>query len=704
MLDDPMLVPRAADIVREQRVNAEWAVQQAFDEFSAVFDEVADPYLRERKGDVADLVGRLRMNLRQGAATPRDLLRELDEPSVLIADELTPSLAAQLDWTKVRGFATDAGSRTYHTAILARSLDVPAVVGLHDASALVQAGQLVVIDGSASEVIVDPTPDELARAAHHADDHRPAATRRRPSGGGRRRPPTACAIRLDANIEFPDDLAAARYAGAEGIGLYRSEFLRHRRRRGHPRRGSRSTRSTAACSKGWRRARSRSAPSTSTRSSWRRGCRSTRSPRGWEPDEARASRQGLRGLRLSLTRPDLFQTQLRALLRAARARAAADHVPVRVGRRADPRGARDGRRRGRRPGAARRARCRAVPIGVMIEIPAAAYTADLLAREVDFFTIGTNDLIQYCLAVDRTDERVSRLYEPLHPAILRMILMVRRAASRQRIPVSLCGEMASDPALLTLLVGLGLTEFSMTPGAIPVAKQVLAELRSDELRALARHDSEAGDGRRDRTRPAGRARPADADQGSDIVSGEITRVEKPWGYELHWAKTDRYVGKLIHVNAGHALSLQYHNQKDETIYLQSGKLLFEIEVDGELQKREMLPGERVHVTPKTVHRMTAIEDCDIFEVSTPELHDVVRLEDRYGREDKKLRRNCGLRIGIDRRRSRRASSDGMSAPCDGWPPPMLSSPPLPRDMPPPRWPPPPPPPSSTILSPLISVV
>ena len=139
----------------------------------------------------------------------------------------------------------------------------------------------------------------------------------------------------------------------------------------------------------------------------------------------------------------------------------------------------------------------------MIEIPAAAYTADLLAREVDFFTIGTNDLIQYCLAVDRADERVSQLYEPLHPAILRVIVMVRRAATRQRIPVSLCGEMASDPALLTLLVGLGLTEFSMTPGAIPVAKQVLAELRSDELRALARRMLRLADGRRNRTRAAG---------------------------------------------------------------------------------------------------------------------------------------------------------------------------------------------------------
>src|SRR5437016_5171281 len=159
MLDDPMLVPRAAEVVRSHRVNAEWAVQQIFKEFSDVFDEVADPYLRERKGDVADLVGRMKMNLRQGVSTPRDLLRELDESSVLIADELTPSLAAQMDWTKVRGFATDAGSRTYHTAILARSLDVPAVVGLHNASELVQAGQLVVIDGTASEVILDPTPE-----------------------------------------------------------------------------------------------------------------------------------------------------------------------------------------------------------------------------------------------------------------------------------------------------------------------------------------------------------------------------------------------------------------------------------------------------------------------------------------------------------------------------------------------------------------
>jgi phosphotransferase system enzyme I (PtsI) len=205
----------------------------------------------------------------------------------------------------------------------------------------------------------------------------------------------------------------------------------------------------------------------------------------WEPYEERGGRQGLRGLRLSLTRPDLFKTQLRALLRAARhgrlrimfpfvssieqvrdARAMVADVVQDLGRHGEP--------------------VPQVPVGVMIEIPAAAYTADLLAREVDFFTIGTNDLIQHCLAVDRADARVSGLYEPLHPAVLRMILMVRRAARRRRLPVSLCGEMASDPALLTLLIGLGLAEFSMTPGAIPVAKQVLAEVRVDELRGLAR--------------------------------------------------------------------------------------------------------------------------------------------------------------------------------------------------------------------------
>jgi phosphoenolpyruvate-protein phosphotransferase (PTS system enzyme I) len=483
MLDDAMLVPRAADIVREQRVNAEWAVQQVSHEFSAVFDEVADPYLRERKGDVLDLVGRLRMNLNQGVATARELLRELDESSILIADELTPSIAAQVDWTKVRGFATDAGSRTYHTAILARSLEVPAIVGLHNASSQVQAGQLVIIDGSANTLILDPSEEELARAADHGEDHRPAATvdaeRRRPAATA-----DGVRIRLEANIEFPDDLAAARYAGAEGIGLYRSEFLVTS--------GANDIGDEDRQYEIYRGMIEGMAPGSVTVRTFdvdedQLASRQMRRPfaGGWEPEAHRTSRQGLRGLRLSLTRPALFLVQLRALLRAA------PHGHLRimfpfVSSVEQVRAARAMIAQASADLAARGIIAPPVPVGVMIEIPAAAYTADLLAREVDFFTIGTNDLIQYCLAVDRADERVSSLYEPLHPAILRIILMVRRAAGRRRIPVSLCGEMASDAAVLTLLVGLGLTEFSMTPGAIPVAKQVLSELRHDELRAVAR--------------------------------------------------------------------------------------------------------------------------------------------------------------------------------------------------------------------------
>jgi phosphotransferase system enzyme I (PtsI) len=485
MLDDPMLVARAADIVREHRVNAEWAVQRVFQELSAVFDEIADPYLRERKGDVADLVGRLKMNLRPGMATPRDLLRELDEASVLIADELTPSLVAQIDWTKVRGFATDAGSRTYHSAILARSLDVPAVVGLYDASRTIQPGQLVVIDGSASEVIVDPSEEMLARASCHRDDRTPAVVTH--EGRGPAVTADGVSIRLDANIEFPDDLAAARYAGAEGIGLYRSEFLLTGVWRGAPVDPVNPLNNEEQQYQIYRSMLEGMAPGSVTVRTFDVDEDQLARPLadGWVADAERAGRQGLRGLRLSLARPELFRVQLRALLRAGRhgrlrimfpfvsgveqireARRMVDEIAAELARRGEP--------------------LPRVPIGVMIEIPAAAYTADLIAREVDFFTIGTNDLIQYCLAVDRADARVSDMYEPLHPAVLRMIVMVRRAAARRRIPVSLCGEMASDPALLTLLVGLGLTDFSMTPAAIPTARQVLAEIRSEDFRALAR--------------------------------------------------------------------------------------------------------------------------------------------------------------------------------------------------------------------------
>ncbi len=482
MLDDAKLIPRAADIVREQRVNAAWAIQRVFDEFSAVFDDIADPYLRERKGDVADLAGRLKMNLRPGTTTPRDLLRELDEASVLIADELPPSIAAQVDWTKIRGFATDAGSRTYHTAILARSLEVPAVVGLQDASRVVQPGQLVAIDGEAGELILDPSEEILARARRHVDDGAPAMEQKgEPSGPAVMADGTR--IKLDANIEFPDDLAAARYAGAESIGLYRSEFLLTD--------GVRARGAVNADEEEqygiYRRMLEGMAPGAVTIRTFDldEEDAESRARDGWVGENERTSGGGMRGLRLSLLKPEPFRRQLRALLRASRHGALRIMFPfvsgveeLRQARRMITEAAAE-------LGMSDEALAR-VPVGAMIEVPAAAYTADLIAREADFLTIGTNDLIQYCLAVDRSDARVSQLYKPLHPAILRMVVMVRRAAARQHIPVSLCGEMASDPVVLALLVGLGLVEFSMTPAAIPLARRLLREMRSDDLRTIAR--------------------------------------------------------------------------------------------------------------------------------------------------------------------------------------------------------------------------
>jgi len=472
MLDDPMLVGRAETIVRTERVNAAWAVHRAYEELYHVFMSMEDPYLRERETDVADVAGRLRLNLRHGAKGPKELLSQVDGPSVLIADELTASVAAQLDWSRVQAFATDAGSRTYHTAILARSLKIPAIVGLHDASLRIPAGTPVVLDGTTGELTVGPTPDQIDEAHRRAT--RP---RRRTATSGQPGPVSTTdgvRIRLEANIELLEDLPFLNEHGAEGVGLYRSEFML-------------SGRPIASVTEEDQYALYRSlieqvAPRPVTIRTFDLDERQFAGP-GRGP-ERRRTRPGLRGLRLGLANPEVLRTQMRALVRASA------HGPLRI---MFPfvtavEEVRDARKiLSDVVSGFSRIDPAQIKVGAMIEVPSAALAADLLAPEVDFFTIGTNDLIQFCLAVDRTDDRVSDLYEPLHPAVLRLIRTVRRAAARHRIPVSLCGEMASDPALVGLLVGLGLTEFSMTPGAIPIVRHVIEELSASEARQLAGH-------------------------------------------------------------------------------------------------------------------------------------------------------------------------------------------------------------------------
>jgi phosphotransferase system enzyme I (PtsI) len=474
MLDDAMLIDRAAAIIRSERLNAASALQHALDEISALFDQAQDSYLRERKGDVADVVGRLCMNLRAGD-DPGDLFKGIEGPLVLVADEITPSVIAQLDWQRLAALVTDAGSWTYHTAILARSIHVPAVAGLHDASTRIAPGALVAVDGLTGEVFVEPDEDTLAQVR--------ARKRRRLAYEATLEPFRALPavtedgveIRLEANIESPDDAAKALERGAAGVGLFRSEFLLA---------GSGAAALTEDVQyEAYRRLLESAAPGRVTIRTF--DVSEAQLRLGHSAGEDARAPLGLRGIRLSLALEDIFQAQLRALLRAA------VHGPLRLmfpfvsgleqlraARRAVQQAADWLRARGHVPGA--------VEIGIMIEVPSAAITADLLAGEADFFSIGTNDLIQYCLAVDRTDDRVSSLYQPLHPAILRTLRLVARAGRRARIPVAVCGEMASDPVLLALLVGLGLREFSMAPIALPLAKQVLRSLRVSDARLAAR--------------------------------------------------------------------------------------------------------------------------------------------------------------------------------------------------------------------------
>jgi phosphotransferase system enzyme I (PtsI) len=466
MLDDRMLIDRAIEIITGSRVNAEAALQRTFEEISALFASGDDPYLRERRGDVSDVVNRLRGNLRSGG-DPLDSFRQTEGPIVLVADELTPSVVAQLDSHRLAGLVSDEGSWTYHTAILARSIRLPAIAGLRNASARIAPGSTVALDGTTGDLLVDPDADELSHI--RARGQQRAAFEQ--SLEEYRRLPAVTAdgveIRLEANIETPDDAERARERGADGIGLFRSEFLLA---------GGGSPALTEETQyQAYRKLLTAAAPATVTVRTF--DLSEMQLPGGRDPaaDSTRAP-LGLRGIRLSLAMDDLFQAQLRALLRAAQHGSLRIMFPF-VSGVDELRAAREAMARAADTLRARGISVPGVPTGVMIEVPSAALTADLLAAEADFFSIGTNDLIQYCLAVDRTDEQVSRLYEPLHPAILRMLRHVARAGKRRGIRVAVCGEMAADPVLLTLLVGLGLTEFSMAPTALPLAKQVLRDLR-----------------------------------------------------------------------------------------------------------------------------------------------------------------------------------------------------------------------------------
>jgi phosphotransferase system enzyme I (PtsI) len=472
MLADPLLRERADALIRTRHVNAEWAVVEAGEELMQRLRAIEDPYLQERHGDLSDVLGRVRANLQRDDSDAGWLnaqLARFAEPCVFVADDLPVSVAAQLDWTRLAAFATDAGTRTAHTAILARSMGIPAVVGLQDATRMVPPGAMLLVDGTSGVIAVEPPPAVVAATR---DRLRPVAVSQPLLSGPA---PTADGelVHLYANIERPEDVPFAWREGAAGLGLVRSELLLGGQPIGNVTEQIQVDAYRAVLDHaGDREVTIRTFDITPEEMGL---------PELFdvEPRE----RLGMRGLRLGLARPELLERQLRALVRAGQGRNLRILFPFVTSSdemsRATAMLATQAERLGLPAPAA----------GVMVEVPAAALDAGRLARHACFLSIGTNDLTQYTLAADRSDVRVQHLYDPKHPAVLKLIRMVLRGARRHGRRVAVCGEMASDAALLQVLIGLGLREFSMAATSLRQARAAvgacsLAEARDAALRAL----------------------------------------------------------------------------------------------------------------------------------------------------------------------------------------------------------------------------
>ena len=485
LLQDELLAEGVAHWISERLYNAEWALTSQLEVVARQFDEMEDLYLRERKADLEQVVERVLRQLkgaptgvpqpavrRPGSQRQQDLLLEdtEDVPLVLVAHDLSPADMLQFKQSVFAGFVTDVGGKTSHTAIVARSLDIPAVVGARNASHWVKQDDWVIIDGDAGVMIVDPSPIVLAE---YGFKQRQASLERERLSRLRLTPALTLdgqKIELLANIEMPEDAAAALTAGAVGVGLFRSEFL-FMGRSGHlPGEEEQYL--------AYRRAVEGMQGLPVTIRTVDIGAdkpldRNVRETAHLNPA------LGLRAIRWSLADPAMFLTQLRAILRAAvhgqvhlliPMLAHGKEIRQTLALLARARAQLDGQGVAYGP----------LKVGAMIEIPAAALTVPMFLSYFDFLSIGTNDLIQYTLAIDRADEQVADLYDPLHPAILHLVANTIAQGLAQDKAISVCGEMAGDPSLTRLLLGMGLRSFSMHPTQILAVKQVV--LRSDTTR------------------------------------------------------------------------------------------------------------------------------------------------------------------------------------------------------------------------------
>ena len=489
MLQDDQLAEGVKHWITERRYNAEWALTAQLEVVARQFDEMEDPYLRERKADLEQVVERVLRVLQGGASAvvqapapsrkmPQGLLLDdtIDVPLVLVAHDLSPADMLQFKQSVFAGFVTDVGGKTSHTAIVARSMDIPAVVGARSASQIVAQDDWVIIDGEAGVVIVDPSPIILAEYGFR---QRQNEVQRERLGRLRNTPSVTLdgeAVELLANIEEPADCASALKAGAVGVGLFRSEFLFMGRQGQLPDEDEQYAAYLAAVQG--------MAGLPVTIRTVDIGADKPLD-RGRTADDHLNPALGLRAIRWSLAEPTMFLTQLRAILRAAA------HGPVHLlvpmlSHVSEIRQTLAFIDKARRQLTARGVAFGPVKVGAMIEVPAAALMVDVFLKYFDYLSIGTNDLIQYTLAIDRVDDSVAHLYDPMHPAVLQLLARTIEAGHRHGKTVSVCGEMAGDVTMTRLLLGLGLRSFSMHPSQVLAVKQQVLRCDAQRLAAQAK--------------------------------------------------------------------------------------------------------------------------------------------------------------------------------------------------------------------------
>ena len=475
-LEDPELVEKPREIIRERRCNAEWALVQQMEYLVDQFEQFDDPYLRERKFDVVQVVERVIKELvgRPGRAVTKAAKGVTEEMLIVVAHDLSPADVISFKEHRFASFITDVGGGTSHTAILARSLAIPSVVGIETARSLIRDGEQLIVDGTRGVVIVNPDPRVLEEYQLRKNQIELEKSKLKRLKTAKSQTIDAVPVQLFANIELPGDVPGALAAGAEGIGLFRTEFLFLDRGDMPDEREQYEAYKKVVKGMGGRPVTIRTFDLGNDKDVHSDGMAAERVKTN--------PALGRRAIRLSLAEPRMFQTQLRAILRASKYGPVKLLIPMLA----------HAHEIDQTLAALEQAKSslrgekvvfdEKIEVGGMIEVPAAALAIGLFLRRLNFLSIGTNDLIQYTLAIDRSDEQVSALYDPLHPAILMLIAHTLASAEKVGIPVSVCGEMAGDPKLTRLLLGMGLRNFSMHPSQI---LEVKSHVLKSEVEVLA---------------------------------------------------------------------------------------------------------------------------------------------------------------------------------------------------------------------------